>query len=156
MNSFQERSAILMNDTPALIQPLTKENQQLVIEQTYAYVAQAVKRYNIKSKPFEIAFNLKGRTSGMYRVNYQLGKHTREIRYNPYIFSKYFEDSFNSTVPHEVAHYISDIIFGLRNIKPHGKEWKKIMQDFDADPAVTANYDLSGIPQKNIIVHLPM
>jgi len=28
-------------------------------------------------------------------------------------------------------------------------EWKEIMQAFSADAAVTANYDLSGIPQRN-------
>ena len=139
-----------MTETPDLIQPLTKEKQQLVIGQTHAYIEQAIKLYNIKNKPLDIVFNLKGRTSGMYRVNYHLGRYSREIRYNPYIFSKYFEDSFNSTVPHEVAHFISDIIYGLNNIKPHGEEWKAIMLDFDADAAVTANYDLSGIPQKKL------
>jgi SprT protein len=88
----------------------------------------------------------------MYRVkqhnNLFIGHQKREIRYNPYIFSKYFEDNFNTTIPHEVAHYISDIVYGLKNIRPHGKEWKKIMQAFGADASVTATYDLSGIPLK--------
>ena len=54
---------------------------------------------------------------------------------------------------YEVAHYISDIIYGLKNIKPHGKEWKAIMQAFGANAAVTANYDLSGIPLKKQSLH---
>jgi len=139
-----------MIEKPTRIQPLSKEKQQLVIDRTHAYIAQAAKRYNIKNKPLDIVFNLKGRTSGMYRVHYHMGRYSREIRYNPYIFSKYFEDSFNSTVPHEVAHYISDIIYGLNNIKPHGEEWRTIMLDFGADATVTANYDLTGIPQKKL------
>ncbi len=86
----------------------------------------------------------------MYRVKNGKGRifkrQQREIRYNPYIFSKYFEDSFTTTIPHEVAHYVTDIIYGLKNIKPHGEEWKAVMHAFDADASVTANYDLSGIP----------
>ena len=88
----------------------------------------------------------------MYRVKQQgrffSRQYKREIRYNPFIFAKYFEDNFNTTVPHEVAHYITDIIYGLKNIKPHGKEWKSIMQSFGANASVTANYDLSDIPLK--------
>ena len=139
-----------MNETATLIQPLRKEKQQLVIDQTHCYIERAIKLYDIKNTPVDIVFNLKGRTSGMYRVHHHLGRYNREIRYNPYIFSKYFEDSFDSTVPHEVAHYVSDIIYGLKNIKPHGEEWKAIMQDFGANPAVTADYDLTGIPQKKL------
>ena len=142
-----------MNETAETIQPLSIEKQQRVIDQTHHYIEQAAERYNIKSKPLDIVFNLKGRTSGMYRVSHRLGRHSREIRYNSYIFSKYYEDSLNSTVPHEVAHYVSDLIYGLNNIKPHGNEWKAIMLDFNADAAVTANYDLTGIPQKKFSLY---
>lgn len=84
----------------------------------------------------------------MYRVHRQFFRQRREIRYNPYIFAKYFADNFATTIPHEVAHYVSDIVYGLKNIKPHGKEWKEIMRLFDADASVTADYDLAGIPLK--------
>jgi SprT protein len=131
------------------IQPLSTEQQQQVIKHTHAYINQAIDLFNIKNKPVEISFNLKGRSAGMYRVKQHIIHQKREIRYNSHIFSKYFDDNFKTTVPHEVAHYISDVIYGLKNIKPHGKEWKEIMRAFDADASVTANYDLSGIPQKN-------
>jgi len=127
-----------------IIQPIALEQQQLIIAQTKFYIEQAAVFFNIKSHPVDISFNLKGRAAGMYRVS----RHKREIRYNAYIFSKYFDDNFNTTVPHEVAHYITDIIYGLRNIRPHGKEWKAVMREFNADASVTANYDLSGIPLK--------
>jgi SprT protein len=142
-----------MSELPPIIQPLSKEQQQQVIDQTHNYIEQAINLYSLKNKPLDIVFNLKGRTSGMYRVSRHLGRYKREIRYNPYIFSKYYEDSLYGTVPHEVAHYICDIIYGLNNIKPHGCEWKAIMQDFNADAAVTANYDLTGIPQKKISLY---
>ncbi|MCK5395745.1 MAG: SprT-like domain-containing protein [Gammaproteobacteria bacterium] len=138
-----------MTDTPSTIQPLSTEKQQLVIEETQACIDQATNLFGVKDTGVEIVFNLKGRTAGMYRVKCKIIQHKREIRYNPFIFSKYFDDNFKTTIPHEVAHYISDLIYGLRNIKPHGKEWKEIMQAFNADATVTANYDLTGIPQNN-------
>ncbi|MCG6936582.1 MAG: SprT-like domain-containing protein [Gammaproteobacteria bacterium] len=139
-----------MNNDTAIIQPLSTEQQQQVIEQTHAYIQQAAELFNIKKETVDISFNLKGRAAGMYRVkrrsNLLFGRAKREIRYNPYIFSKYFEDNFITTIPHEVAHYISDMIYGIKNIKPHGSEWKAIMRIFGADASVTASYDLAGIP----------
>lgn len=128
------------------IQPLSEERRQQVIARTNFYIRQAeilfdIKR-KLKNKPVEISFKLKGRTAGMYRVQ----QRKREIRYNDYIFSKFFEDNINVTVPHEVAHYVTDILYGLNRIKPHGEEWKAVMKAFDADASVTANFDLSGIP----------
>jgi len=128
------------------IEPLGDEQQQLVIAQTHHYIEQAARLLGIKRKAVEINFNLKGRSAGMYRRRGRLGKVKREIRYNTFIFSKYFEDNLKTTVPHEVAHYVSDIAYGLKNIKPHGVEWKNIMATFGADASVTADYDLSGIP----------
>jgi SprT protein len=145
----QEQIAKRIDNT--LILPLSAEKQQLIIDETQAYIKQARRLFSIKNSAFsrtvDITFNLKGRASGMYRVKRSLLHRSREIRYNPYIFSKYFDDNLNTTVPHEVAHYISDLIYGLQNIKPHGKEWQQIMYAFGADASVTANYDLTGIPQ---------
>ena len=135
------------------ITPLSGEQQQRVIDETNNYIAQANKLFNIKAKNIDIQFNLKGRSAGMYRIKRNrkifFSHCKREIRYNPYIFSKYFDDSFKTTIPHEVAHYISDIMHDLKNIKPHGNEWKAIMQAFGVDASVTASYDLSGIPLNN-------
>ena len=133
-------------DSNTVIEPLSSEQQQLVIAQTHHYIEQAAELYGIKKKAVDISFNLKGRSAGMYRARGRFGKIKREIRYNTYIFSKYFEDNLRTTVPHEVAHYVTDIAYGLKNIRPHGVEWKNIMAAFGADASVTANYDLSGIP----------
>ena len=139
-----------MNLPTPIIPPLSTEQQQQVIEQTHIYIEQAVDLFKLKNKAVEINFNLKGRSAGMYCVSRQSTWHftqiKRQIRYNSFIFSKYYDDNFNTTIPHEVAHYIRDILYGLKNIKPHGKEWKTIMQAFGANAAVTADYDLSGIP----------
>jgi len=39
-------------------------------------------------------------------------------------------------------------MYGLKNIRPHGKEWKHIMRELGAEPTVRSNYDLSGVPQR--------
>ncbi len=141
-----------MNQPTSIIQPLSTELQQQVVDETYACIKRAEQLLDIQTKPVEINFTLKGRSAGMYRIKHHgsrfFGREQREIRYNPYIFSKYFEDNFKTTIPHEVAHFVSDIIYGLKNIKPHGNEWKTIMQVFGANASVTADYDLSGIPQR--------
>jgi len=89
-----------------------------------------------------VTFDLTGSAAGMYRVHGA----ERVIRYNPYIFAKYFANNLAVTVPHEVAHYVTDRLYGLRNIRPHGVEWKTVMRSLGADPCVTASYDLSGVP----------
>lgn len=141
-----------MKSLPENIPLLTVNQQQDIIKQTEYYIKQATALYNLKYKEVEITFNLKGRSSGMYRVKHFrqrfLLHKKREIRYNPFIFAKYYDDNFATTIPHEVAHFITDIIYGLKNIKPHGQEWQAIMHAFGADASVTANYDLSGIPLK--------
>ena len=149
MHEFTEDN-YKMNNSTQPVQPLSANQQQQVVNQTHVYIKQAIELFNIKNKAVEISFNLKGRAAGMYRVKRQknrfFGQQKREIRYNSFIFSKYYDDNFATTIPHEVAHYISDVVYGLKNIKPHGKEWKAIMQVFAADASVTANYDLTGIP----------
>ncbi len=141
-----------MNQSSAIIAPLSAEQQQKIVLQTQTYIKQARELFNIKDTALDITFNLRGRCAGMYRIKQRKGRifthRQREIRYNSFIFAKYFDDNYATTIPHEVAHYVSDIIYGLKNIKPHGREWKTIMQAFEADASVTADYDLSGIPLK--------
>lgn len=145
------------NKAPLKIAPLSAKQQQHVIDETHAYINTAERLFDIKLKPVEILFNLNGRAAGMYRIRTVkkgfFARPKREIRYNAYIFAKYFDDNYGTTIPHEVAHYIADMRYGLNNIKPHGSEWKKIMLAFNADSSVTADYDLSGIPLKKQQTH---
>ncbi|MEE9493806.1 MAG: SprT-like domain-containing protein [Gammaproteobacteria bacterium] len=124
------------------IQPISKEQCQQVQELTYQYIDKARECYDFKSENLPVLFDLKGRAAGMYRVRNKF----RLIRYNPFIFAKYYADNLATTVPHEVAHYVSDCLYGLKKIKPHGREWQQIMQHFGADASVTCQYDMTGIP----------
>jgi len=103
---------------------------------------QAGQMFRYSPASVAVTFDLTGSAAGMYRVHGA----ERVIRYNPYIFAKYFANNLAVTVPHEVAHYVTDRLYGLRNIRPHGAEWKTVMRSLGADPCVTASYDLSGVP----------
>ena len=126
------------------IKPVTVRQQNQVADHTREYVERAENLFGRAFDPIPIAFDIKGKTAGMYRVE----RGRRLIRYNPYIFSKYFEDNLANTVPHEVAHYISDVLFGLKYIRPHGVEWKNIMACFGAEPSRTCSYNMDGIPTR--------
>jgi SprT protein len=124
------------------IEPIDAGRQRVVCLATENCLrrAGAICRREFKSIP--VSFDLRGRSAGMYRVRHGW----RSIRYNPYIFAKYFEDSLAVTVPHEVAHYVTDMLYGLHRIRPHGEEWQTVMRSLGAEPRASGDYDLSGVP----------
>ncbi len=124
------------------INPIDTEQKRQIRASTLEWIYRARDLFHIELAPVPILFNLQGRAAGMYRV----ARGKREIRYNPYLFAKYFRENLETTVPHEVAHYVADVLHGLRHIRPHGPEWQEIMHAFGVEPRVTGNYDLTGIP----------
>lgn len=126
----------------AIISPIDTGQRQQVIAATRDCIARASDIYGHDFEMIPVAFDLKGRAAGMYRVRQRPGT----IRYNPYLFAKYFADNLVSTVCHEVAHYVTDMLYGLRNIRPHGAEWQAVMRALGVEPVRAAHYDLTGIP----------
>lgn len=137
-----------------MIDPIDCQEQQKVTAEVARLVDCASERYGQQFDSIGVNFNLRGKAAGMYRVKKSRAwlsaypRFERHIRFNPWLFAKYPDDSWCNTIPHEVAHYIADCRFGLSNIRPHGNEWQQIMLDFDAEPTVTARYDLTGIPTR--------
>ncbi|MDH3687984.1 MAG: SprT-like domain-containing protein [Gammaproteobacteria bacterium] len=127
-----------------LITPIDSAVQQQVTQATHACIRNAEEIYRRKFKLLPVTFDLIGRAAGMYRVD---GR-GRVIRYNPYLFAKYYEDSMGVTVPHEVAHYVTDVLYGLKHVRPHGIEWRTAMTALGADHRRSAPYDLTGIPTR--------
>ena len=135
-----------------LFEPISTSLQEQVINQTNHFIKSAEDYFSRSFPIIPVLFDLSGKSAGMYRV--KAGQ--RVIRYNPYVFAKYFDDNFSETIPHEVAHYVTDVLFGLKRIRPHGDEWKSVMQVFGVAANRTANYDLSGLPvrrYKQFIYH---
>lgn len=124
------------------IEPIDARQQQLVRARTAEYIDLATRIYQSAFPAIPVLFDLKGRTAGMYRVQ----NSNRLIRYNPYIFARHFNDNLLTTVPHEVAHYVVDMLYDARKVKPHGNEWRHVMLSLGAKPRATGSYDLTGIP----------
>ncbi len=125
-----------------IIEPIGKQQQGQVCDATVACLRRAEELFQVDFEPVPVSFDLTGRAAGMYRS----GRGERLIRYNPYLFARYFDNNLCTTVPHEVAHYITDRLYGLRNIRAHGAEWQAVMRTLGAEPRATARYDLEGIP----------
>lgn len=126
----------------AIVEPINDDQAALVKSATYACIERGEQIFRRRFERIPVLFDLKGRASGMYRVR---GREA-VIRYNPWIFGKYFDDNLANTVPHEVAHYLVDRVYGMRRTRPHGREWRALMDAFDVRPERTNNYDLAGIP----------
>ena len=143
------------------VNPINTEQQLLVQQEVQRYLTFGESLYQCAVPAIPVLFDLKGKAAGMYRVKTSLTPRKgffsktettseRVIRFNPWLFAKYPEDSWENTIPHEVAHYITDCLYGIKAIRPHGKEWAAVMRRLGAEPIVRANYDLSGIPVRRM------
>lgn len=127
-----------------IVEPIDENTQGEIIQLVDAYIDQANSIFSAEFPPIDVSFDLKGRAAGMYKV----AGTQRIIRFNPYHFSKHYEENMCETIPHEVAHYISDLVYGIRNIRPHGAQWKNLMLEFGVEPNRTFSYCLEGIPTR--------
>jgi len=134
----------MIESSESVIQPIDENRQSQVREATHACIDEAGRLLSHRFRTIPVLFDLRGRAAGMYRVH----GCKREIRYNPWLFARYYEDNLNNTVPHEVAHYVCDVLYGIRRIKPHGPEWRAVMTALGAVPEVTGRYELEGIPTR--------
>jgi SprT protein len=131
------------------IEPIDSLQRQQVEQHTVHFIRSAEEIFKQKFPQLPVHFDLSGRTAGMYKVVGRRGC----IRYNPWIFGKYFEENLSGTVPHEVAHFVVDQVYGLHRVKPHGLEWQAVMAEFGADAGVTFDLNLDGIPQRRQTRH---
>ena len=151
-----------------IVQPISEQKMQEVAREVQRYIEMASDLYKRSFAPIDVVFDIKGRAAGMYHsvstfnnktINNKtisflplaiIRKRKPKIRFNPWLFAKYPEESWTNTIPHEVAHYIADSRYDFNNIKPHGLEWRRIMQDFGAEPLVYGDYSLEGIPVRRV------
>ena len=127
-----------------MIEPIDVEHQARVRGETERYIERASQLLDYAFASIPVYFDLSGSTAGMFRVS----GNDCCIRYNPWIFAKFFEENLTGTVPHEVAHYIVHVLYPRKRTRPHGPEWQAVMSVFEADPGVTFDLDLTGVPQR--------
>lgn len=93
-----------------------------------------------------IRFDLTGKAAGMALFP---PRATPIIRFNALLMTENREDFLKRTVPHEVAHVVARRCFGLK-IKPHGREWRTVMQLFGAEASRCHNYDVSRASRRKL------
>lgn len=93
-----------------------------------------------------VRFNLTGKAAGMALFPHRA---TPVIRYNALLLSENRDDFLKRTVPHEVAHIVARRLFG-KKIKPHGPEWRQVMQLFGAEASRCHNYDVSRSSRRTL------
>ena len=111
-----------------MIDPINQELRDEVTRETWRYVALASELLDYPFPEVPVHFDLRGRAAGMFKAH---GKRSW-LRYNPWIFAKYYDEHFSGTIPHEVAHYIVHELYGY-GVKPHGREWQGVMALFGAE-----------------------
>lgn len=126
------------------VTPINETTQKEIVTLVDDYIDRANYIFGKTFLPIDVIFDLKGRAAGMYKVY----RKQKVIRFNPYHFAKFPEENMKETIPHEVAHYITDQVYGIRNIRPHGAEWKALMLKFGVEPKRTFSYSLDGIPTR--------
>ncbi|MGR8946990.1 MAG: SprT family zinc-dependent metalloprotease [Gammaproteobacteria bacterium] len=128
------------------VKRLDSEAETLVVAEVERYLGLVEQEFKVDVPKIAVSFDLLGNTLGMYRKR----NGERSIRFNSYAFAKYWQENFTATIPHEAAHYVSDILFDSRHIKPHGKQWQSIMRFFGAEPSTRCYFDLSDIPRRTM------
>jgi len=126
------------------VSPLSEASRSEIKRSVVDYIKHSEAIYQREFEEIDITFDLTGRAAGMYKVS----KGNKVIRFNQHHFAKFPEENYQETIPHEVAHYITDQVYGLRNIRPHGKQWKALMHQFGVEPRRTFSYSLEGIPHR--------
>jgi len=131
----------LTNQVELFSEQLASEQKELILERAAQCVYLANKTYGVDLPVPNIRFSVKGTAWGYYQ---RRGKKI-EIRFNPLLFARYFQEGIEDTVPHEIAHYFVDSMYTGRP-KPHGKEWREVMHVFGIEnPRATSNYDTTGL-----------
>ena len=75
------------------------------------------------------------------------------MRLNPWLLLRHGEEFIDQTVPHEIAHWLIFCLYG-REARPHGAQWRQLMELFGAEPRRCHDYDLKEIPQRRMSRHI--
>lgn len=124
---------------------LSKELQAKVVAKLKECIAIAEAKYERKFEMPEIRWDIKNTDGG--RANY------REylVRFNLILCVENEQKFLDTTVPHEFGHLVNYIVNydacvkEGRKLRPHGKEWKAVMEVLKTPPKVTHSYDCTSI-----------
>jgi SprT protein len=134
---------------------LTVEQKQTVINRVNHFVEFANDHFNVKMELPFVRFEKRGTTAGTAnRVSW-------EVNFNAGLMVDNFDLFMNDTIPHEVAHLVTDYVYGAQvkgfvrtrsgirkaRRESHGKHWKSVMATFGVDPTRCHDMDVSKVAQ---------
>ena len=122
------------------------ELKKLITEKVITTWKEAKVIFNI-TQPFEveIKFKLKGGCAGKALFNGE--SKPSVLNFNLVIAMKNTEDFLNDTVPHEVAHLVTHLIYGY--VSAHGPEWKYVMIRLGKQPNRCHNMEFESARKIN-------
>jgi SprT protein len=95
------------------------------------------KNFNVKMITPKVSFQLRGTCAG------KACHSNNTIKVNPILLKENYEEMINQTIPHEVAHLATRVIY-RRRVKPHGHEWREVMYSLGLEPTRCHQYDVSN------------
>lgn len=135
------------------IEPIAAWQEAEVRAESLRFIGLAEQVFERRFDRIPVLFDLRGRAAGMFKVDGA----RRWVRFNPWIFAKYYAENLAETVPHEIAHFIVHEVWGpgsrRHRVRPHGEEWRAVMAAFGVQGEVTFDLDLAGIPQRRQATH---
>jgi len=98
-------------------------------------IEMAETRYKKSMKVPTISYDLKGKVAG------KAFNKRNHIQLNPVLFAHNYDDFWNNTIPHEIAHLVSYNIYGNDGFG-HGPLWKGVMYNcYGIEPKRCHDYD---------------
>lgn len=109
------------------------------------WLAKAEQYFNKNFPQPELDLSLRGRCAGQAYLQ------TWKVRFNLGLLKENYEAFMQEVVPHELAHLIAFREFGSR-IRPHGKEWRWVMEHVLGVPARTTHqFDVTQTAKQNYL-----
>lgn len=114
---------------------ISLEQKRLVQQKIHECMAIAENYFRIKLKIPSMNFKQRGRTAGTAYLQ------LNEVRFNRFMLNQNPVEFIATVVPHEVAHIVVYQVYG-RNVKPHGQEWRAVMEHlFNVEACRTHDFD---------------
>lgn len=96
--------------------------------------------------PPTITYNQRGRAAGTARF------HEWSIRLNPQLLLENGSTFINEVLPHEVAHLITDAVTYPKRIKPHGEEWRFVLEEvFKCKARTRHNFNTDSVKGRTFL-----
>ncbi len=109
-----------------------------------------LRQAGIRIPPVTLRFDLRGTAAGRAIVG---GDRTPTIRLNPVLMAENGVAFLDQTIPHEVAHLGVYYWLGHQPRRPHGPEWRRLMQLLGAEPARCHNFDVGNCRVRRLTTH---